>query len=132
MQLYDGKFARFNKIQTQVFQALFNSDESVLIASSTGSGKTVCAEFALLRLWSQEDSGRAVYIAPFQELVDNRFKDWQKRFEDVAGGKDVVKFTGETQADLRLLEKADLVLATPTQWDNISRTWQRRKNVQSV
>ncbi len=33
-------------------------------------GKTVCAEFALLRHWAKPDPGRAVYIAPFQELVD--------------------------------------------------------------
>ena len=132
VQLYQGKFERFNKIQTQVFQSTYGSDDSVFIASSNGTGKTVCAEFALLRLWASDDPGRAVYLAPFQELVDNRFKDWQKRFDNVAGGKDVVKLTGETQADLRLLEKGDLILATPTQWDNISRTWQRRKNVQSV
>ena len=36
--------------QTQVFTVLYNSDDNVLVAAPTGSGKTVCAEFALLRL----------------------------------------------------------------------------------
>lgn len=122
----------FNKIQTQTFKSLFDSDENAFIGSPTGSGKTVCAELALLRHWNREDAGRAVYVAPFQELVDLRHADWEKRFSSLAGGKNVVRLTGETTADLRLLEQADLVLATPTQWDILSRQWRRRKNVQTV
>jgi pre-mRNA-splicing helicase BRR2 len=123
---------QFNKIQTQVFKSLFDTDDNVFIGAPAGSGKTVCAEFALLRHWSQEDPGRAVYIAPFQELVDQRYEDWKERLKNVAGGKVVTKLTGETSADLKLLEKGDLILATPTQWDVLSRQWQRRKNVQTV
>ena len=130
-QLYPD-WEHFNKIQTQVFQSTFASDDNVFIGAPTGSGKTVCAELALLRHWSTENSGRAVYIAPFQELVDLRLADWEKRLGNLAGGKTIVKLTGETTADLKLLERADLVLATPTQWDVLSRQWQRRKNVQTV
>jgi pre-mRNA-splicing helicase BRR2 len=48
-----GTVQMFNKIQTQVFQALYTSDD--FIGALTGSGKTICAEFALLRLWSKHD-----------------------------------------------------------------------------
>ncbi|KAJ6172280.1 Helicase C-terminal [Penicillium chermesinum] len=122
----------FNKIQTQVFKSVYDSDENVFVGAPTGSGKTVCAELALLRHWSSEDSGRAVYIAPFQELVDERYADWNKRLSALNGGKTIVKLNGEAIADLKLLETADLVLATPSQWDVISRQWRRRKNVQTV
>jgi pre-mRNA-splicing helicase BRR2 len=122
----------FNRIQSQAFKTLFESDEAVFLAAPVGSGKTVCAELALLRHWAQGNAGRAVYIAPFQELVDQRYNDWQKRLSPVAGGKNIVKLTGETTADLKLLDSADLVLATPVQWDVLSRQWQRRKNVQTV
>lgn len=122
----------FNKIQTQIFKSVFDSDDNVFIGAPTGSGKTVCAELALLRHWSTENRGRAVYIAPYQELVDLRLADWAKRLSNLAGGKTIVKLTGETTADLKLLEQADLVLATPVQWDVLSRQWQRRKNVQTV
>ena len=130
-QLYPG-WQYFNKIQTQVFKSLFDTDDNVFLGAPTGSGKTVCAELALLRHWAKGDSGRAVYVAPFQELVDQRLADWEKRLGNLAGGKTIVKLTGETTADLRLLERSDLVLATPTQWDVLSRQWQRRKNVQTV
>ncbi|KAL8824065.1 MAG: hypothetical protein Q9191_005324 [Dirinaria sp. TL-2023a] len=123
---------KFNKIQTQAFSSLFSTDDNVLIGAPTGAGKTVCAEFGLLRHWSLQTQGRAVYVAPFQELVDQRLTDWKERLGKTAGGKRVLKLTGETTADLRILEQADLVLATPSQWDVLSRQWQRRKNVQTV
>ncbi|KAL1958028.1 hypothetical protein VTO42DRAFT_5240 [Malbranchea cinnamomea] len=122
----------FNKIQTQTFKALFDSDDNVFVGAPTGSGKTVCAEFALLRHWSKDDGGKAVYVAPFQELVDQRLSDWQKRLGNICGGKTILKLTGELTADLKILDRADLVLATPIQWDVLSRLWQRRKNVQAV
>lgn len=123
---------RFNKIQTQSFNSLYTTDENVFVGASTGNGKTVCAEFALLRHWSKPDAGRAVYIAPFQELVDLRLQDWQTRLSSLRGGKEIVKLSGETPADLKLLERGDLILATPSQWDVLSRQWQRRKNIQNI
>jgi pre-mRNA-splicing helicase BRR2 len=123
---------RFNKVQTQTFNSLYTTDENVFIGASTGNGKTVCAEFALLHHWSKPDAGRAIYIAPFQELVDLRLQDWQTRLSGLRGGKEIVKLSGETTADLKLLERGDLILATPTQWDVLSRQWQRRKNIQNV
>ena len=123
---------RFNKVQTQVYSSLFTTNDNVFVGAPTSSGKTVCAEFAILRHWSSPTKGRAVYIAPFQELVDLRLADWQKRLGGVAGGKQVVKLTGEMTLDLKILERGDLILATPTQWDVLSRQWQRRKNVQTA
>ena len=44
-------------------------NDNVFVGAPTGCGKTVCVEFALLRLWTKPNNGR-VYIAPFQEVVD--------------------------------------------------------------
>ncbi|KAG8421650.1 Pre-mRNA splicing [Metarhizium acridum] len=123
---------QFNRIQTQTFNSLYKTDQNVFIGAPTGSGKTVCAEFAILRHWNQGSAGRAVYVAPFQEVVDARLHDWQKRLAHLNGGKEIVKLTGETATDLKILEKGDLILATPTQWDVLSRQWKRRKNVQTI
>ncbi|POS84876.1 Sec63-domain-containing protein [Erysiphe pulchra] len=130
-ELYPN-WERFNKIQTQTFNSLYSTDDNVFIGAPNGSGKTVCAEFALLRHWSNPNAGRAVYIAPFQELIDITFQNWETRFKNLQGGKKIVKLNGETTSDLRLLESGDLILATPTQWDVLSRQWQRRKNIQNV
>jgi pre-mRNA-splicing helicase BRR2 len=105
----------FNKIQTQVFQALYTSDENVFIGAPTGSGKTICAGFALLRLWGNREQPRAVCIEPYQEMVDQRAEEWRHKFSKLQGGKEIVSLTGETSADLRLLEKGDVIVCTPTQ-----------------
>lgn len=113
--IYSSTIQTFNKIQTQVFQALYTTDENVFIGAPTGSGKTICAEFALLRLWSKREQPRAVCIMPYQEMVDQRVAEWTKKFGKLQGGKDIVALTGETSADLRLLEKGDVIIATPSQ-----------------
>ncbi|TFK59708.1 P-loop containing nucleoside triphosphate hydrolase protein [Pluteus cervinus] len=92
--IYSSTIKTFNKIQTQVFQALYTTDENVFICAPTGSGKTICAEFALLRLW---------------KMVELRVKEWEAMFKNLQGGKEIVSLTGETSADLRLLEKGDLL-----------------------
>lgn len=114
-RVYESTIETFNKIQTQVFQALYTTDDSVFVGAPTGSGKTICAEFALLRLWSKRDPLRAVCIEPYQDLVDRRVVEWKAKFGDLQGGKEIVSLTGETSADLRLLEKGDLIVCTPLQ-----------------
>ena len=123
-------FDNFNKIQTQVFQALFTTDDNVFVGAPAGSGKTICAEFALLRLWLKKDPPRAVCIEPYQEMVDLRVEEWSTKFAGLK--KEVLALTGESTADLALLRRADVVVCTPSQWDLLSRRWKTRKDVQNI
>ncbi|VDQ14927.1 unnamed protein product, partial [Trichobilharzia regenti] len=83
--------------RSKVFNSLYNSDENVLIAAPTGSGKTVCAELAIFRLITthastaasnQSDSTtgtntnfRCIYVLPpHEEQVEQRYIDWASRF----------------------------------------------------
>lgn len=80
--------------------------------------------------WSKdEEPGRAVYISPFQELVNQRHADWKSRLSKIDGHKEISKLAGETSTDLKLLESGDLILATPTQWDLLSTQCQPRGSV---
>ena len=128
--LYAGRFTHFNPIQTQTFQCLYNTDDNALVGAPTGSGKTVCAEFAIMRALSAENPGRCVYMAPTATLADERYDDWNARFGDL--GVSVVKLAGETTTDLKRIEKGRIIITTPQQWDVISRRWKQRKNVQTV
>lgn len=126
-------FKHFNPVQTQVFTVLYNSDDNVLVAAPTGSGKTICAEFAILRNHQKGPDSimRAVYIAPIETLAKERYNDWKKKFGEGLGVR-VVEFTGETATDLKLLEKGQIIISTPEKWDAISRRWKQRKHVQQV
>ncbi len=53
-----------------VFNALYNADEDVFIGAPTGSGKTICAEFAILRAFSISSESKCVYVAPKQSLAE--------------------------------------------------------------
>ncbi|CAG9460374.1 unnamed protein product [Pedinophyceae sp. YPF-701] len=137
--LYAGpgtpNISRFNPIQTQCFPALFNTDDNCLVAAPTGSGKTVCAEFALLRMIQRalngECAARCVYVAPKDALCDERYQDWSARFGKGLG-LTVLRLTGDPAADVKLLDRGNIVIASPQQWDVVSRRWRQRKAVQDV
>ncbi|KAL6051437.1 U5 small nuclear ribonucleoprotein helicase [Balamuthia mandrillaris] len=126
----------FNQVQTQTFPALYQKDDNVLLAAPTSSGKTICAEFAILKMLNdaaaaQRPKVRCVYVAPLQDIVTERMEDWSERFGRRLGRK-VVELTGETSADLALLEHGEIILCTPEKWDMLSRRWNVRKNVRNV
>eukprot|EP00055_Hartaetosiga_balthica_P018407 m.134146 g.134146 ORF g.134146 m.134146 type:complete len:2176 (-) comp9519_c1_seq1:89-6616(-) len=123
----------FNAMQTQVYEAIFQSDSNVFIGSPTGSGKTVCAEYAILRCINKKgvDSTLCVYIAPKQSLCDKVAARWLKLFGELVG-LTVVKLTGDLSADLKLLAAGSIVIGTAEQWDVVSRRYKQRRRVQQV
>ena len=52
-----------------MFNAIYNSDDNVFVGAPTGSGKTICAEFAVLRMFSQNAEGRCVFVTPLEPLA---------------------------------------------------------------
>ncbi|XP_018491321.2 DExH-box ATP-dependent RNA helicase DExH12 [Raphanus sativus] len=139
-------FKHFNPVQTQVFTVLYNTNDNVLVAAPTGSGKTICAEFAILKnhqevfLRHEEDKKRqtgpdatmrVVYIAPREAIAQEQFRIWERKFGKGLGLR-VVKLTGETALDIKLLDKGQIIISTPEKWDALSRRWKQRKNIQQV
>uniref|UniRef100_A0A914ZLT1 U5 small nuclear ribonucleoprotein 200 kDa helicase n=1 Tax=Parascaris univalens TaxID=6257 RepID=A0A914ZLT1_PARUN len=121
----------FNPIQTQVFRTVYEGNENVFIGAPHGSGKTVCAEFAILRHFDNKPDAKAVYVTPMEDMAEKVFADWQERIGN-ALNKTVVLLTGEPSTDLKLLQRGKLIVASPEKWDNVSRRWKQRKNVQAV
>jgi DEAD/DEAH box helicase len=96
----------------QVTSTLYQSNDSALVCAPAGSGKTVCAELALLRLIaeveakSREAEGddrvvvpplRAVYVAPLAAIVKATRALWAPRFGPDGLGLSVAELTGEQQ-----------------------------------
>lgn len=50
----------------QAFHTLYHSDESVLLGAPTGSGKTISAELAMLRVFRAHPGMKVIYIAPLK------------------------------------------------------------------
>ena len=113
-EIYSSTIQTFNKIQMQAFWALYTSDKNIFIGAP-GSGKTICAEFALLQLWSKCEQPQVVCIEPYQEMVDAQVEKWWAKFSKLQAGKEIVSLMGETSANLHLLEKGDVIVCMPTQ-----------------
>lgn len=125
-------FSVFNKFQSQAFSALFGSDENVLICMSKGNGKTTCAELALLGHW-KDNRGRVVYLHPSLEVIDKQCKLWKKKYAKIAKSSKVInKLTGDVGVDISLLNQSHVCLATPEQFEYISRRWMSRRVIQSI
>ncbi|KEH37075.1 putative RNA helicase [Medicago truncatula] len=128
--LYQNQFKQFNKIQTHAFQVLYKSDDNVFLAAPTGSGKTTCAEIAILRN-HQKGHMRVVYIAPIRAIAQNQYREWKTKF---GGGLNsmIVELTGENETDLKLLEEGQIIITTPQIWDALSRQWKQIIQIQQV
>lgn len=50
----------------QAFHTLYHTDESVLLGAPTGSGKTISAELAMLRVFRVHPGMKVIYIAPLK------------------------------------------------------------------
>lgn len=56
-------------VHAQAFHALYHTDENVLLGAPTGSGKTISAELAMLRVFKHYPGQKIIYIAPLKVCV---------------------------------------------------------------
>jgi pre-mRNA-splicing helicase BRR2 len=125
-------YKEFNPIQTQTFHELFKTDRNCLVCAPSGSGKTACAEFAILRMLTTTSDGKCVYVAPSDEIAQPIYEDWQRRFGSIIGNGKLVRLTGEVAPDLKLLASGRIVVCSIKIWDMLSRRWRQRKAVQAI
>jgi activating signal cointegrator complex subunit 3 len=121
-QLYRN-FKCFNSIQSQLFHVLYHTDSPVLLGAPTGSGKTIVAELALLRMKRIFPKGICVYIAPLKSLARERLKEWKIRLGSAPLRWKILELSGDTHHDQGVVESADVLVCTPEKWDLISRGW---------
>jgi len=126
------RYDEFNPIQTQTFHELFKSDRNCIVCSPSGSGKTACAEFAIMRMLTTTSDGKCVYVAPSDDIADPIYRKWKKRFGALIGSSMVVRLTGEVIPDLKLLNSGRIVVSTINVWDALTRRWRQRKAIKAV
>lgn len=73
--IYDHNWESLRSIQVAAADAIFNTDENVLLTASTASGKTEAAFFPILtEFWENPPIGvGAIYIGPLKALINDQF-----------------------------------------------------------
>ena len=73
--IYDHEWENLRGIQVAAAEAIFNTDDNVLLTASTASGKTEAAFFPILTLFDENppSSVGAIYIGPLKALINDQF-----------------------------------------------------------
>jgi ATP-dependent Lhr-like helicase len=73
--IYENRWENLRAIQVAAGEAIFNTDQNVLLCASTASGKTEAAFFPILTLFSEEEprSVGCIYVAPLKALINDQF-----------------------------------------------------------
>ena len=73
--IFRAGWEKLRAVQVAAADAIFNSEDNVLISASTASGKTEAAFFPVLTLLEEDPpaSVGAIYIAPLKALINDQF-----------------------------------------------------------
>ena len=73
--IYRNNWESLRAIQAAAGDAIFGTEENVLLSASTASGKTEAAFFPILTLFSEDPprSVGAIYIGPLKALINDQF-----------------------------------------------------------
>ena len=74
--IYRNGWESLRAIQVAAADAIFNTDENVLLTASTASGKTEAAFFPIITLFSEDppSSIGCIYIGPLKALINDQFQ----------------------------------------------------------
>ncbi|KAL4149664.1 hypothetical protein QTP88_003556 [Uroleucon formosanum] len=123
-----SNYTYFNKIQTKAINAIFNTDQSVVVSSPTGSGKTVIFELAIIRFLemlgkfsNNLQDFKIIYVAPIKALCSERHEDWKNKF--TVHGLKCIEITGDSEVldYVSLITNYQLIITTPEKWDSLTK-----------
>ena len=110
------KNLHLDKFQEEAIQSIENN-HSVVVSAPTGSGKTLIAELAALKSII-EGNGKAVYIVPLKALASEKYKDFKKRYGNVAK---IALSMGDIDSSDSYLVDYDLIITTSEKLDSLTR-----------
>jgi ATP-dependent Lhr-like helicase len=103
--VYRQAWKELHSLQVQAIEAIFDSDDDILITTGTASGKTEAAFLPILSLISLEPVGsvRALYVGPLKALINDQFRRLELLCDD--GGIPIHRWHGDVGSS----QKSELV-----------------------
>lgn len=120
-------YKSLNRIQSQIFQTTYYTNENILVCAPTGAGKTNIAMIAILHEIGQhfrdgylhKDEFKIVYVAPMKALAAEVTSAFSHRLSPL--NMTVRELTGDMQLSKNELEETQMIVTTPEKWDVITR-----------
>lgn len=82
-----------NPVQTEVYKILQeNPKQSFIVASKTGTGKSICAYEAIKQFYNNNTTGKILMLMPLKQLAHEKVDDLNQMFPN----KKVLELTGDT------------------------------------
>ena len=110
--IYQSGWQALHSVQNAAAEAIFNTDDNVLLTASTASGKTEAAFFPILTLLDEDPphSVGVLYIAPLKALINDQFGRLSELCEEA--GIQVTRWHGDVShaQKRRLLRKPSGIL----------------------
>ena len=110
--IYQSGWQALRSVQNAAAEAIFNTDDNVLLTASTASGKTEAAFFPILTLLDEDPphSVGVLYIAPLKALINDQFGRLSELCEEA--GIQVTRWHGDVShaQKHRLLRKPSGIL----------------------
>lgn len=128
-----------NRLQSELFESAFKSNENLLVCAPTGAGKTnvamlaVCHELAqhieIVEQGHPYGAGKGwyfrnkefkiIYVAPMKALAQEVVAKFSERLGGL--GMSVKELTGDMQLSKREIAETQIIVTTPEKWDVITR-----------
>ncbi len=121
-------FEKFNPVQSRLCE-IYNQDANFLIAASTSSGKTACAE-QMLSYEIIKNQSKGMYLSPYKALTQEKIDEWGADSHDFKK-LNLAICTGDyrlTNERKKELDESNIILATTEMLDSISRNHKSDKN----
>ncbi|RHY32906.1 hypothetical protein DYB32_002129 [Aphanomyces invadans] len=141
--VFEG-ITHFNRLQSKLFEAAYNSNQNLLVCAPTGpfstlavsfhrhtigAGKTNVAMMTILRevksnlnaITGRVDSStmKIIYVAPMKALAQEVVTRFSKRLKSLH--INVAELTGDMQMTKAQIEETHVIVTTPEKWDVITR-----------
>ena len=120
--IYKSGWKMLRAVQNAAGDAIFGTDDNVLIAASTASGKTEAAFFPILTLLDEKPSASVgvLYIAPLKALINDQFGRLNELCEEA--GISVYRWHGDvpqTQKRKLIKKPAGILQITPESLESL-------------
>lgn len=122
-----------NPMQSIVYETAYKTNENMLVAAPTGSGKTNVAMMTVLNELRNHfkqnttemidknlsEKFKIIYIAPMKSLATEQTDNFSSRLKSV--GMKTCELTGDMSMTEREIAQTHIIVTTPEKWDVVTR-----------